>query len=76
MRAEVAILLAAATVLIVIGIFGQVITEVKTVASDPIDNSTMTIRPYLPAGLTSLALGLVILVVAGAVALARRSARR
>ncbi|MFQ6128013.1 MAG: hypothetical protein ACE5QW_03830 [Thermoplasmata archaeon] len=78
MKAEIAVLLAAAAVLLVIGLFGHIITEVKTVASEPPDNSTIekTIRPYLPAGVTSLALGLVILLVAGIVALAMRTSRR
>ncbi|MFQ5910949.1 MAG: hypothetical protein ACE5IJ_09565 [Thermoplasmata archaeon] len=76
MRAEMAVLLAAAGILLVIGIFGYVITEAKIVASDPPGDTTVEImRPYLPAGLTSLALGFVILVVAAIAAVAMRPKR-
>jgi hypothetical protein len=62
MRAEVAVLLAAAGILLVIGVFGYVLTE--SIAADSPDTTVEIIRPYLPAGMTSLALGLIILVVA------------
>lgn len=71
MRAEVAVLLAAAGVLLVIGIFGYMITETEIVTGDPPD--VKMIQPYLPAGMTSLALGLIILVVAVVAAVAMRS---
>ncbi|MCK4456367.1 MAG: hypothetical protein KAW39_01355 [Thermoplasmata archaeon] len=71
MRAEVVVLLAAAGVLLVIGVFGYMITETEIVAGDPPD--VQMIQPYLPAGMTSLALGLIILVVAVVAAVAMRS---
>lgn len=71
MRAEVAVLLAAAGVLLVIGVFGYMITETEIVTGDPPD--VKMIQPYLPAGMTSLALGLIILVVAVVAAVAMRS---
>ncbi len=74
MRAEVAVLLAAAGVLLVIGAFGYLITETEIVEADPPDTPTVQmIQPYLPAGMTSLALGLIILVVAVVAAVAMRS---
>ena len=74
MRAEVVVLLAAAGVLLVIGVFGYMITETEIVAGDPPDTPTIEmIQPYLPAGMTSLALGLIILVVAVVAAVAMRS---
>ena len=74
MRAEVAVLLAAAGVLLVIGVFGYMITDTEIVAGDPPDTPTIEmIQPYLPAGMTSLALGLIILVVAVVAAVAMRS---
>lgn len=74
MKAEVAVLLAAAGVLLVIGAFGYLITETEIVAADPPDTPTVEmIQPYLPAGMTSLALGLIILVVAVVTAVAMRS---
>ncbi|MCK4367958.1 MAG: hypothetical protein KAU99_03885 [Thermoplasmata archaeon] len=74
MRAEVAVLLAAAGVLLVIGALGYMITETEIVAGDPPDTPTVEmIQPYLPAGMTSLALGLIILVVAVVAAVAMRS---
>jgi len=73
-RAEVVVLLAAAGVLLVIGAFGYLITEPEIVAADPPDTPTVEmIQPYLPAGMTSLALGLIILVVAVVAAVAMRS---
>jgi len=73
-RAEVAVLLAAAGVLLAIGVFGYMITETEIVAGDPPDTPTVQmIQPYLPAGMTSLALGLIILVVAVVAAVAMRS---
>ncbi|MCJ2556300.1 MAG: hypothetical protein LN415_04240 [Candidatus Thermoplasmatota archaeon] len=71
MRAEVVVLLAAAGVLLVIGVFGYMITETEIVAGDPPD--VHMIQPYLPAGMTSLALGLIVLVVAVVAAVAMRS---
>lgn len=74
MRAEVVVLLAAAGVLLVIGVFGYMITETEIVAGDPPDTPTIEmIQPYLPAGMTSLALGLIVLVVAVVAAVAMRS---
>jgi len=74
MKAEVAVLLAAAGVLLVIGALGYMITETEIVAGDPPDTPTVEmIQPYLPAGMTSLALGLIILVVAVVAAVAMRS---
>ncbi len=74
MRAEVTVLLAAAGVLLVIGALGYMITETEIVAGDPPDTPTVEmIQPYLPAGMTSLALGLIILVVAVVAAVAMRS---
>lgn len=74
MRAEVVVLLAAAGVLLVIGVFGYMITDTEIVAGDPPDTPTVEmIQPYLPAGMTSLALGLIILVVAVVAAVAMRS---
>lgn len=72
MRAEVVVLLAAAGVLLVIGAFGYIITETEIVAGDPPETPQL-IQPYLPAGMTSVALGLIILVVAVVAAVAMRS---
>lgn len=47
------------------------ITETEIVTGDPPD--VKMIQPYLPAGMTSLALGLIILVVAVVAAVAMRS---
>lgn len=74
MRAEVAILLAAAGVLLIIGLFGQIMTEVQTVVPDvPGGPTTEIVRPYLSAGMTSVVLGIVVLVIAGIAAVATRN---
>jgi hypothetical protein len=73
MKVEVAVLLAAAAILLVIGLFGQVMTEVESVEPNPPNGTIETvIRPYLPAGMISIVLGLIILLVAAMAALAKR----
>jgi hypothetical protein len=75
MRAEVAVLLAAAGVLLVIGVSGYVLTESRIVADPPDAPTVEIIQPYLPAGMTSIAFGLIILVIAVVAAVAMRSKR-
>lgn len=73
MKAEVAVLLTAAVILLAIGLFGQVVTEVDSVEPNPSNGTIETvIRPYLPAGMLSIVLGLIILLVAAMVAVAKR----
>lgn len=79
MKAEFAVLLVASLALLVIGLFGGIFTETRTIVSGPSDDpvtEVVQIRPYLPAGITSMALGVLILLILVVLAVATKLSRR